>query len=204
MHAKTHRPIAGIFIIFFFILALMAMAPGCSEDEPTPAEPSDVPGNRPTTPQEVLQRFETALELRNFEGYLVLFADDFMAALDTTASDSLDIPEWWWDWRGWGLAEMRERLRKLFDGPDVLGLDLEWNVGEREPPLGPPYGAVVRATDVQFTISQSDTDRVAEVEEWIFHLRGEATTEGDSLWEIAAWEDNGLWLQILDWLDPIR
>jgi hypothetical protein len=199
MHAKAHTAVAGVFTIF--ILSLLAVAPGCSEDESTPGEPSDLPDSRPRTPQEVLQRFETALDQMKFEDYVVLFAEDFAAVLDTTtAGDSLDIPPWW----GWGLEGMRESIRNLFNAPDVSSLDLEWIVGDREHPPGPLFDATIRAGDVRFTMSQSDTERVAAVEEWIFHLRGEATAEGDSLWEIAAWEDNGLWLQILDWLDTFR
>jgi hypothetical protein len=195
MHAKAHETVAGVFTIFLLILTLVATVPGCSKDESTSMEPPDVSDNRPATPLEVLQRFETTLELKNFEEYIALFAPGFFAILDTTVSDSLDIPPWW-DW--WGLEEMRESIRMLFDAPGVLGLELEWIVGEREPPTWPRTDARIRASKVSFTISLSDSDRVAMTKEWIFHLRAEAATEGDSLWEIAAWEDNGLWLQILD------
>lgn len=190
---SCHRILSTVFVL---ILPLISLGPGCSHDTQRPDSP-EIPDGRPRTPEEVLIRYETALESRDFEEYVSLLAEDFTAISspeDTTGNDSLDIPE------SWGREQERESIRTLFSAPDVSALDLSWEVGEREPPSRPGTDARIRAGDVRFTVSHRESsggivDTTAETEEWIFHLRGEVIAAEDTLWEIAAWEDSGLWLK---------
>lgn len=179
--------------LLFASLALSTLLAtlGCSEPEsgygPEPPPPPSSFLER-TSPENLLHNLRQAYSEMKIGEYAPLFSEDFSYFSWNAAGDSLPGVSW----------ELEEELqihRRLFGENEQILID--WRPEARAEPVQENTDARihVRSTFLEVTQRLPTGEplflQVAGDQEFHFRLTDETTDEGDAIWAIVLWEDEG-------------
>jgi hypothetical protein len=190
---KHLRALAWVFVLFAPLLLWGCPFDTTKDDEPDDPDPPEEFKER-ISPENLLHNLRVAYQQKEFEEYILLFAQDFTFVFDPrdANNDSLDIPD------SWGLAEERDAHRDLFNAPDIEEIKLEWIPGSHQPPDRANADTKIIVRNIFLEVDQ----RLPNGEILYLQVRGDAwfhfrksdvtTAEGDTIWEIVWWEDKSI------------
>ena len=180
-------------------LLLGASLAGCSDDKTTEPDPEPSPYLPATSPGNVLDNLQIAMELRDAVGFeALLFAPEFRFVVDPVdLRDQPDLP------RHWGYDCEADLIERMLDSPSVLDLTLRFVKGEVEDARsedgpGDPSWKRSMITDVEFeleTVNPDDpTDNIiykVNGDRAIFLFAQDPTelAGGEPSWKITEWRD---------------